>query len=252
MSDGTVTEAEVLTLCDDLDHAVELVTPLLGPADSDIETGYLVETAKAASALTRRLWEERERTRGPQKIETSDRNRLGSRGRDQLAKYFGRMYAGWDRGVNLDQPESGKFVEAPMSAMELEARYVAAEIGLNIFEIANAAAFAPITVYNTIQKFLGPVFAAAEAQRDSALAQLEEARKEIPDSVFIGDDKVEEIARAINGATGPERELIGLAMDDDRRRVFTASWDEKPEFLKEIARKEARAVLALFTPKREG
>jgi hypothetical protein len=51
-----------------------------------------------------------------------------------------------------------------MTPMELEARYVAAEIGVNIFEVANAAAFAPIRIYQEIQKVLGPVFAAQAAE----------------------------------------------------------------------------------------
>ncbi len=88
---------------------------------------------------------------------------LGERSRAELEALFGRMYAGWDRGVNMEGPDTG-FRETPMTAMELEARYVAAEIGLNIFEIANSAAFAPVIVYQTIQKYLGPVFAAASAR----------------------------------------------------------------------------------------
>lgn len=87
---------------------------------------------------------------------------LGQRSRAELAAMFAQMYAGWDRGVNMEGPDTG-FRETPMTPMELEARYVAAEIGVNIFEIANSAAFAPIVIYQTIQKFLGPVFAAQAA-----------------------------------------------------------------------------------------
>lgn len=88
---------------------------------------------------------------------------LGKAHKESLARLFGRMYAGWDRGVNMDGPDTG-FRETPMTPMELEARYVAAEVGLNIFEIANHAAFAPIIVYNLIQKYLGPVFDAQRAE----------------------------------------------------------------------------------------
>lgn len=86
---------------------------------------------------------------------------LGQNSRETLASAFGQMYAGWDRGVNMEGPDTG-FRETPMTPMELEARYVAAEIGIHIFQIANSAAFAPIIVYQTIQKYLGPVFADLE------------------------------------------------------------------------------------------
>lgn len=82
----------------------------------------------------------------------------GQRSRAELATLFSQMYAGWDRGVNMEGPDAG-FRETPMTAMELEARYVGAEIGINIFEIANSAAFAPIIIFNEIQKVLGPLFA---------------------------------------------------------------------------------------------
>lgn len=89
------------------------------------------------------------------------RKGIGQRSRAELAVMFGEMYAGWDRGVNMEGPDTG-FRETPMTPMELEARYIAAEIGINIFEIAGQAAFAPVIVYQTIQKFLGPLFAATQ------------------------------------------------------------------------------------------
>lgn len=82
----------------------------------------------------------------------------GDRTREELAACFGQMYAGWDDGVNLTQPKPGQFHRAPMTPLELEARYVAAEVGLNIYELANTAAFAPILVYEAIRKYLGPLF----------------------------------------------------------------------------------------------
>ena len=88
---------------------------------------------------------------------------LDKRSREDLEAMFGQMWAGWDRGVNMEGPDTG-FRETPMTPLELEARYVAAEVGANIFEISNLAAFAPIIVYQLIQKFLGPVVAASETE----------------------------------------------------------------------------------------
>lgn len=53
-----------------------------------------------------------------------------------------------------------------MTPLELAARYVAAEIGANIFEIANRAAFAPIITFSQIQVHLGPVFEKMTAEID--------------------------------------------------------------------------------------
>lgn len=102
------------------------------------------------AVVDRRHWQELEKE-------------LGARSREQLEALFGKMYAGWDRGVNMEGPDTD-FRETLMTAMELEARYVAAEIGVNIFELGNVAAFAPIIIYRTIQKILGPVFAAQAAE----------------------------------------------------------------------------------------
>lgn len=95
----------------------------------------------------------------------------GERPRDEIARHFGRMYAGWDRGVNMEGPDSG-FRETSMTPMELEARFVAAEVGLNIYQLANSAAFAPILVYQAIQKYLGPVFEAARREGMEAAARI--------------------------------------------------------------------------------
>lgn len=102
--------------------------------------------------------------------EEERRKELGHRSRDELAALFGKMYAGWDRGVNVTQERFGdgetRFTETPMTPLELEARYVAAEIGVNIYEIANRAAFAPIIVYSQIQAHLGPLFDRLFSQRE--------------------------------------------------------------------------------------
>jgi hypothetical protein len=88
---------------------------------------------------------------------------LGHRTDAELEALFCNMYAGWDRGVNVTQERFGngetRFAESPMTPLELAARYVAAEIGANIHEIANRAAFAPIIVFSQIQSRIGPVFA---------------------------------------------------------------------------------------------
>lgn len=87
----------------------------------------------------------------------------GERSREQLERLFEGCYAGWGEGVNMDGPDSG-FKKTPMTPMELEARYVATEVGVNIYELGNAAAFAPIRVYECIQKFLGPLFEVQQAE----------------------------------------------------------------------------------------
>ena len=93
---------------------------------------------------------------------------LGQRTKAELEELFGSMYSGWDRGVVVTQERFGdgetRFAERPMTAMELGARFVAAEIGANIYEIAGRAAFAPIITFSHIQIHLGPVFESMEAQ----------------------------------------------------------------------------------------
>jgi len=99
---------------------------------------------------------------------------LGERTDAELEALFGNMYAGWDRGVVVSQERSHdgetRFTETPMTELELAARFVAAEIGVNIFEIANRAAFAPIIVFSQIQARIGPTFEAMVAQ----IAKLQE------------------------------------------------------------------------------
>ena len=65
-----------------------------------------------------------------------------------------------------------RFSERPMTPMELAARYVAAEIGANIFEIAGRAAFAPIVTFSQIQARIGPVFEDMAAEIDRLKADL--------------------------------------------------------------------------------
>ena len=107
---------------------------------------------------------------------------LGQRSKAELESLFGNMYAGWDRGVVVTQERFGdgetRFSERPMSSMELAARYVAAEIGANIYEIAGRAAFAPIVTFSQIQIHLGPVFDAMAAQIEQ-LKAAEAREKEI-------------------------------------------------------------------------
>lgn len=121
------------------------------------------------------------------------RKELGQRSRYELAAAFGDIYSGWDRGVNVTQERSGdgetKFTETPMNAMELAARYVAAEIGLNIHVIASRAAFAPIVTYSNIQAHIGPVFAGLVQALETAIRVADEARAEwdkAPDGMKAG------------------------------------------------------------------
>lgn len=118
---------------------------------------------------------------------------LGQRSQVELEALFGDMYYGWDRGLVITQERRGngdtKFEERPMTALELSARFVAAEIGINIFEIANRAAFAPITVFSQIQARIGPVFDAMEAEitklraeRDAAARDMRERCKAVADA----------------------------------------------------------------------
>src|SRR4051794_9865485 len=106
---------------------------------------------------------------------------LGERSRDELALSFADMYAGWDRAVNVTQERFGdgetRFTETPMNGLEQAARYVAAEVGLNIFEIANRAAFAPIITFQNIQIHIGPVFDALVKALETAISVADEARR---------------------------------------------------------------------------
>lgn len=92
----------------------------------------------------------------------SSTKELGQRTDTELEALFADMYYGWERGLVITQERSGNgdthFSERPMTRLELGARYVAAEIGVNIFEIANRAAFAPIITFSQIQARLGPIF----------------------------------------------------------------------------------------------
>lgn len=87
---------------------------------------------------------------------------LGQRTDAELEELFGAMYAGWDRGVNVLQERrtdgETRFTETHMTPLELTARFVAAEIGVNIYEISGRAALAPIIVYSQIQARIGPLF----------------------------------------------------------------------------------------------
>ena len=93
---------------------------------------------------------------------------LGQRTKAELEALFGDMYVGWDQGVVVTQERFGdgetRFAERPMSALELAARYVAVEIGANIYEIAGRAAFAPIITFSQIQAHIGPLFDAMAAE----------------------------------------------------------------------------------------
>lgn len=87
---------------------------------------------------------------------------LGQRTDEELEQLFGKMYDGWDRGVVITQERFGdgetRFAERTMTELELAARFVAAEIGINIYEIAGRAAFAPIITFSQIQARIGPIF----------------------------------------------------------------------------------------------
>lgn len=106
----------------------------------------------------------------------AERKELGRRSKAELESLFGNMYAGWDRGVVVSQERFAdgetRFSERLMTSMELAARYVAAEIGANIFEIANRAAFAPIITFSQIQAHIGPVFDGMAAEIDRLKSDL--------------------------------------------------------------------------------
>ena len=104
---------------------------------------------------------------------------LGQRTKAELEELFGNMCAGWEHGVVVTQERFGngdtRFTERSMTQMELAARYVAAEIGANIFEIAGRAAFAPIITFSQIQVHLGPVFDDLTAEIADLRAKLSQA-----------------------------------------------------------------------------
>lgn len=110
----------------------------------------------------------------------SEHKELGRRSKAELEELFGDMYTGWDSGVVVTQERFGngdtRFAERPMTDMELAARYVAAEIGANIFEIASRAAFAPIITFSQIQAYIGPVFDDLAAENSRLRSELEQAR----------------------------------------------------------------------------
>jgi hypothetical protein len=108
---------------------------------------------------------------------------LGQRTKAELEELFGNMCAGWEHGVVVTQERFGngdtRFTERSMTQMELAARYVAAEIGANIFEIAGRAAFAPIITFSQIQVHLGPVFDDLTAEIADLRAKLSQAEKDL-------------------------------------------------------------------------
>ena len=127
---------------------------------------------------------------------------LGQRTDAELEALFGGMYHGWEKGLVITQERFGdgetRFTKRPMTDLELAARFVAAEIGINIFEIANRAAFAPITVFSQIQARIGPTFDALMAEIESLKADRD--RIERNRDMWKGQcERQAEQLRAING-----------------------------------------------------
>lgn len=128
---------------------------------------------------------------------------LGQRTPAELEELFANMYSGWERGVVITQERHSNgdtdFSERPMTSLELAARYVAAEIGANIYEIAGRAAFAPIITFSQIQARIGPVF-------DDIVQVLEDAERFMAyfsgetNGVFIGDGMPSECLAKIRAA----------------------------------------------------
>lgn len=147
-------------------------------------------------------------------LDLMETKELGRRSRAELELLFGDMYAGWDRGVVITQEKFGdgetRFSERPMTAMELAARYVAAEIGANIFEIANSAAFAPIITFSQIQVYLGPVFKDMGDTIERLTAALTAAREE---GERAGIDK--DMLKALRQITLMARTSGGVAGRDE-------------------------------------
>jgi hypothetical protein len=74
-----------------------------------------------------------------------------------MSKY---QYYGHDDGLVITQPESGKFVEVPMTEAELLAREAAHEIAGRIYEMANFAG----VCYYTMWKIIAEAFKPLEAE----------------------------------------------------------------------------------------
>lgn len=157
---------------------------------------------------------------------------LGQRTDKELAELFGDMYTGWDRGVDVHQERFGdgetRFTETPMSRLGLAARYVAAEIGINIYEIVGRAAFAPIIVYSQIQARIGPLFEELErasrnrdmwrGQCERQAARLTDMRKAldtIARTTFSGDEMGDDYRRGNRAAHETCARLARAAIDKD-------------------------------------
>jgi hypothetical protein len=158
---------------------------------------------------------------------------LGQRSRAELESLFGNMYTGWDRGVVVTQERFGdgetRFSERPMTPLELSARYVAAEIGANIYEIANRAAFAPIITFSQIQAHIGPVFEDTTAEIERLKEEL--ARTERNRDMWKGQcERQAEQLRAYRAITGPSEESTQICTSDR-----TAVWSQAVEACAKVA-----------------
>lgn len=107
----------------------------------------------------------------------------------RLARLFAAAYTGWGRGVVVTNDGSGGFSERPMTPLELEARYVGVEIGTND-SLALQRAFIPITVFQSIQRHIGPLVDAQQQQAEKwrAIAgELVQAMK--ANEVYLGNSR---------------------------------------------------------------
>ena len=102
---------------------------------------------------------------------------------------FERHYYGHGRGVVVTQPESGKFVERPMTTAELAAREPALKIADQIHELASRAAFAYIKAWEII----APAIEASRlASRESGWKEAIEACAQVCEA--LGDKAEAEFA----------------------------------------------------------
>lgn len=157
---------------------------------------------------------------------------LGQRTKAELEELFGNMCAGWEHGVVVTQERFGngdtRFTERSMTQMELAARYVAAEIGANIFEIAGRAAFAPIITFSQIQVHLGPVFDDLTAEIADLRAKLSQAEKDLALSKpLYSRRKLEEENAQLRRQVerGQWRDISTAPKDGTDILLWAESWD---------------------------
>lgn len=150
----------------------------------------------------------------------------------QAAKY---PFYGHDDGLVVSQPESGKFVERPMTPAELAAREPAHQIAQDIYRHANYAGVCYAELWDIIAKAMQKLLDERAADEPSSVAVNEpvfyrcETCKEIMLATHLvgadGHDRIEETSEGqpYQVPCGPVRPSI-LSAGEYINRFLPANW----------------------------